>query len=257
MTGPTGQYTVSPEAVRSIVGNVGGIVMQTMTTVLDLEKMIVAPASFATIGTAVASANTQLQTQQVTALRSLLSLLQKVNDLVRTSVDAYDSADQAVATGYGGRTAPAGTTPSTGLWSSPAATQVAAQAVGAGTGMSAQPTSVSNVVGYLTAAGVGQGAGHAAIPTSSPHDFVSWLDASPDHQAELGVIGVYSGAARGFGDVPGGVHNGDVVVIDPGSGAGDPATTLGVIANSGQLYNNGLVQPDFGDVATLRVYRPM
>jgi hypothetical protein len=83
------------------------------------------------------------------------------------------------------------------------------------------------------------------------------LDASPDHQAQLGVIGVYSGAARGFGDVPGGVHNGDVVVIDPGAGAGDPTTTLGVIANSGQLYNNGLVQPDFGDVATLRVYRPM
>ncbi|HKN99812.1 MAG TPA: WXG100 family type VII secretion target, partial [Pseudonocardiaceae bacterium] len=117
----------------------------------------------------------------------------------------------------------------------------------------AQPASVSNVVGYLTAAGVGNPA--AGIPTSSPHDFVSWLDASPEHQAQLGVIGVYSGAARGFGDVPGGVHNGDVVVIDPG--AGDSATTLGVIANSGQLYNNGLVQPDFGDVATLRVYRPM
>ncbi|HKN98127.1 MAG TPA: WXG100 family type VII secretion target, partial [Pseudonocardiaceae bacterium] len=131
MTGPTGQYTVSPEAVRSIVGNVGGIIMQTMNTVLDLEKMIVAPASFATIGTAVASANTQLQTRQVTALRSLLSLLQKVNDLVKTSVDAYDTADQAVATGYGGQATPAGTTPSAALWSSPTATQVAARAVGA------------------------------------------------------------------------------------------------------------------------------
>jgi hypothetical protein len=226
--------------------------------VLDLEKMIVAPTSFATIGSAVASANTQLQTQQVAALRSLLSLLQKINNLVQTSVDAYDSADQAVATGFGGQTTTTGTTPSTALWSSPAATAVANQAVGAGTGTAAQPTSVSNVVGYLSAAGVGdQTVEHTAVPVSSPHDFVSWLDASPDHQAELGVIGVYSGAARGFGDVPGGVQNGDIVVIDPGSGASGPATTLGVIANSGQLYNNGLVQPDFGDVANLRVYRPM
>jgi uncharacterized protein YukE len=256
MTGPTGQYTVSPEAARSVVGNVGGIITQTMTTVLDLEKMIVAPTSFATIGSAVASANTQLQTQQVAALRSLLSLLQKVNDLVKTSVDAYQSSDQAVAAGFGGQTTTTGTTPTTSaLWSSPAAAQVATQAVSASTGTAAQPTSVSNVVGYLTAAGL---ANHSVTPPmSSPHDFGSWLDASPDHQAGLGVIGVYSGAARGFGDVPGGVHNGDMVVIDPGSGASNPSSMIGVIGNSGQLYNNGLVQPDFGDVATLRVYRPM
>jgi hypothetical protein len=131
---------------------------------------------------------------------------------------------------------------------------VAGQAIGAGTGTSTQPDSVSNVVGYLTSAGVGtQGA--TGVPTSSPHEFVAWLDASPDNQAGLGVIGVYSGAARGFGDVPGGVLDGDMVVVDPGaSGAG---TVLGVIGNSGQLYNNGLVQPEFGSVATLRVYRPM
>jgi uncharacterized protein YukE len=258
MTGPTGQYAVSPEAVRSIVGNVGGVITQTMTMVLDLEKMVVAPTSFATIGTAVASANTQLQTQQVTAMRSLLSLLQQVNNLVKTSVDSYDSADQAVATGFGGQTAPT-TTPSAALWSSPAATAVATQAVNAGTGTAAaQPTSAGNVVGYLTSAGIGNhSVDPGSIPTSSPQAFTSWLDASPDHQAGLGVIGVYSGAARGFGDVPGGVHNGDIVAIDPGSGASSPAETIGVIANSGQVYNNGLVQPDFGDVATLRVYRPM
>ncbi|HEX5405648.1 MAG TPA: WXG100 family type VII secretion target [Pseudonocardiaceae bacterium] len=253
----TGQYDVTPEAVRSIVGNVGGIIMQTMNSVLQLESMIVAPTSFATIGSAVASANTQMQGQQVTAMRSLLTLLQQVNNLVKSSVDAYDSADQAVATGYGG--GQPGTTPTTtsGLWSSPAGAQVAGQAVSAGTGTAAaQPNSVSNVVGYLTAAGVGN-QGTAAVPTSSPHDFVSWLDASPDNQAGLGVIGVYSGTARGFGDVPGGVHDGDMVVIDPGTGTSGAGTVLGVIGNSGQLYNNGLVQPDFGDVATLRVYRPM
>lgn len=245
-----GQYTVSPEAVRSVVGNVGGIIMQTMNTVLDLEKMVVAPTSFATIGSAVASANTQLQTQQLTAMRSLLSLLQQVNDLVKQSVDDYDSADQAVASGFG---AGQGATPATqtGLFSSSAGAQVAAQAVGAGTGPSTQPDSVGNVVGYLTAAGVGSAAG---VPTTNPHDFVSWLDADPQHQAGLGVIGVYSGTARGLGDVPGGVHPGDLVVVDPGS-SGD--ATLGVVGNSGGIHNAGLVQPDFGAAATLRVYRPI
>ena len=250
----TGQYDVTPEAVRSIVGNVGGIIMQTMNSVLALESMIVAPTSFATIGSAVASANTQLQSQQVAAMRSLLTLLQQVNDLVKRSVDDYDSADQAVATGFGGSTTTGSTPTTSGLWSSPAGAAVAGQAVAASTAAAPQPHSVGNVVGYLTGAGVGSAAG---VPTSSPHDFASWLDASPDHQAGLGVIGVYSGAARGFGDVPGGVLNGDLAVIDPGAGASDPGTMLGVIGNSGQLYNNGLVQPDFGAVATLRVYRPM
>ena len=61
----TGQYDVTPEAVRSIVGNVGGIIMQTVNAVLELESMVVAPTSFATIGSAVASTNTALQAQQV------------------------------------------------------------------------------------------------------------------------------------------------------------------------------------------------
>jgi hypothetical protein len=257
----TGQYDVTPEAVRSIVGNVGGIIMQTVNAVLDLESMVVAPTSFATIGSTVASANTQLQEQQVTSMRSLLKLLQQVNDLVKQSVDAYDSADQAVSAGYGGQTGTTAGTPAvqTGLWSAPVGAQVAGQAIGAGTGTSTQPDSVSNVVGYLSSAGVGT-QGVTGVPTASPHEFVAWLDASPDNQAGLGVIGVYSGAARGFGDVPGGVHDGDMVVIDPGgtgSGGTGSATVLGVIGNSGQLYNNGIVQPEFGAVATLRVYRPM
>lgn len=251
-----GQYNVTPEAVRSIVGNVGGIIMQTVNTVLDLEKLVVSPTSFATIGSAVASANTALQTQQVAAMRSLLTLLQQVNNLVKQSVDAYDSADRAIAHGFGGQPTTTGTTPTgtTALFSSPAAAAVAGQAITSGVGGSAQPGSVTNVVGYLAAAGVGAQSG---VPTSSPHEFVAWLDTSPDNQAGLGVLGVYSGTARGFGDVPGGVQNGDMVIIDPGAGTSGSGTMLGIIGNSGQLYNNGLVQPVFGDVATLRVYRPM
>lgn len=254
MTSP-GQYNVTPEAVRSIVGNVGGIIMQSVNTVLDLERLVVPPTSFATIGTAVASANTSLQTQQVAALRSLLTLMQQVNNLVKQSVDAYDSADQAIAQGYGGQPGTTGTTPTNTLFSSPNAAAVAGQAMSGSAGGTAQPGSVSNVVGYLTSAGVCTPNG--SVPTASPHAFGDWLDASPDNQAGIGVIGVYSGAARGFGDVPGGVLGGDMVIIDPGAGANGSGTMLGIIGSSGQLYNNGPVQPVFGDVATLRVYRPI
>jgi len=45
-----GQFQLGPEAVRSTVGNVGGMIMQTITVLLDLERMIVAPTSFAGIG---------------------------------------------------------------------------------------------------------------------------------------------------------------------------------------------------------------
>lgn len=249
---PTGHYEVRPEAMRAAAGNVGGIIMQTVNIVLDLEALLLEPTSFASIGGAVASANTALRSQQIAALRSLLELLQEVNDLVKRAADDYDAADRAVAAGYGGRrVADAGT--GGGLWSSPAAAALASLAVGDGAGKAGQPHSASTVVGYLMDVGLRQPDG-PAVPTDSAHEFTSWLDASPDHQAGLGVIGVYAGAARGFGDVPGGVHNGDLVIIDP-SGAAD--TTLGIIGNSNQLYNGGLLQPDFGQVATLRVYRPV
>jgi len=251
MTAAGGQYQLGPEAVRSTVGNVGGIIMQTITVLLDLERMIVAPTSFATIGSAVASANTSMQAQQVAALRSLLNLLQTINNDVKKVADAYQSADQSVATGFGGTTQPTGTP--TSLWSSPVAAQLATVAVSNSMGATGQPQSAGTVLSYLTQAGLTQSPQN--VPTSTPHDFTSWLDASSSNQASLGVIGVYSGAARGFTDVPGGIHNGDLVAITPGSGTSD--TMIGIIGNSNQLYNNGLLQPQFGDVATLRVYRPV
>ncbi len=243
------QYQVQPEAVRSTVGNVGGIIMQAVSTVLELEALVIAPTSFANIGSAVASANTAMATQQVTALRNLLNLMQQVNNLVKRVVDDYDSADQAVANSYGGNSRPSSTTTS-GIWSGSAAGQLATVAASGGTG---QPQSVSNVLGYLSQTGLAQG-GTANVPTSSPTAFGAWLEASPDNQAALGVISTYSGAARGFSDVPGGVHNGDLIIIDPGSHS---IETIGIVDNNGQLYNNGLVQPNFGEVAVLSVYRPM
>jgi uncharacterized protein YukE len=250
-----GQYEARPEAIRSTVGNVGGIIMQTVNVVLDLESMIVPPTSFATIGSAVASANTAMQGQQVVAMRSLLKLMQEVNDLVKKIADDYDAADRAVSQGYGGGGLTSPTT-STGLFSSSAGAQLAGFAVSGSAGGPGQPQSASNVVGYLAQAGLGP-AGGAGVPTGSANEFVNWLDASPDNQATLGVLGVYSGAARGFGDVPGGVLNGDMVIIEPGALPGGGNLMLGIIGNSNQLYNNGLLQPNFGGLATLRVYRPM
>src|SRR6266568_3238579 len=176
-----GQFQLGPEAVRSTVGNVGGIIMQTITVLLDLEKMIVAPTSFATIGSAVASANTSMQGQQVAALRSLLNLLQQVNDHVKQSADAYDSADQAISTAFGGTSHPAAT--SNGLWSSPVAAQLAGVAVGDSAGASGQPHSADTVLSYLTQAGLTSAP--QGVPTGSPHEFTSWLDASSDNQASL------------------------------------------------------------------------
>ncbi len=252
----TGQYDVRPEAVRSTVGNVGGIIMQAASALVDLESLVIAPSAFASIGSAVASANTTLASQQVSGLRTLLSLLQQVNDLVKRSADGYDTADQTVAVSYGGNATPAST--GTGLWSnSAAAGQLAACAVSDSATGTGSPQSVSTVLGYLNQAGLTSGNGTSGMPTGNPAEFTRWLDASPDHQAALGVIGTYSGVARGFDDVPGGVHNGDVVVISPGVGANDTNSVIGIAANNGQLYNNGLLQPDFGELASLRVYRPM
>jgi hypothetical protein len=181
----------------------------------------------------------------VAALQSLLKGLQAVNDLIKKSADAYADADRAVAQGFGGGTS---TTPSTAsLWSSPAAGQVAASALNDSAGGAGDPHSVGNVLDYLGQAGLGHdsSAGQYAHDTTG---FANWLDASPDNQTKVGVIGVYSGVARNFGDIPGGVHAGDVVVVN---------STIGVAGVGGQLYNHGLLTPDFGGLAMVRVYRPM
>ncbi|EWM17067.1 hypothetical protein [Kutzneria sp. 744] len=242
----TGQYEVRPEAMRSAVGNIGGIIMQTVNAVLDLEALVLAPTSFAMIGDAVASGNVAMQAQQVAALQSLLKGLQAVNDLIKKSADAYDDADRAVAQGFGGSPS-AGTANTASLWSSPAAGLVAAQAFNDSVGGAGDPHSVANVLDYLGHAGLG----HDSSAGQFAHDstgFANWLDSSPDHQAQVGVIGVYSGVARNLGDIPGGVHAGDVVVVN---------SAIGVAGAGGQLYNHGLLTPEFGGLAMVRVYRPM
>jgi uncharacterized protein YukE len=239
MTASNAQYTVRPEAVRSTVGNVGGIIVSAMNVVLDLESMIVAPTSFATIGTTVAGQNTVMQGHQVSSLQMLLKLLQDVNSLVKQCVDDYDSADQHVAASFGGQPAAATGSP---LWSSPLAPQLATYATNDSAGAPGEPHAVGNVLDYMSHVGL------ATPPGVAFHDasgFANWLDASPANQAQAGLIGIYSGTVRTLTDVPGGVHSGDIVVSDQ---------TIGVVGADGQLVNHGPVSAPHD--ATVRVYRP-
>ena len=245
-----GQYMVRPEAVRSAVGNVGGIIVSAMNVVLDFEALIVPPTSFAAIGATVAGQNTAMQGHQVGSLQMLLKLLQDVNSLVKQCVDDYDSADQQVAAAYGGQpTAPQAGSP---LWSSPIAPQLANYAMNDSAGASGEPYAVGNVLDYMGHVGLGDMASHP-ITDVSFHDangFANWLDASPDNQARAGVIGIYSGTVRTLADVPGGVHSGDIVVANSGDHA------IAVVGTDGGLFNHGPVAADLTSGANVRVYRP-
>ncbi|HEY0698713.1 MAG TPA: hypothetical protein VGD43_13000, partial [Micromonospora sp.] len=90
-------YNVRPDAVRGVVGNVVGILLQVYSTVMELERLTLPPTSFAKLGSPVASANIAMQGQLVGTMRTLLQLLQEVNDLVHRSANDYDDADRAVA----------------------------------------------------------------------------------------------------------------------------------------------------------------
>jgi uncharacterized protein YukE len=250
-----GEYRAQPEAMRSTVGNVGGIIVQGINVVGDLERTVLAPASFATFGGAVAAANTAMQSQQVTALRRLLTLLQQVNDQVKKSADEYQAADEAVSGGYGGRTSSGGLLSQ--IWGTPHASALAAHAIGDSTGAAGEPGSVGNVLRYLGDAGLGQLGAHPVTDSrfSGVADFNDWLGGNADNQARVGVIEVYSGTARGFGDVPGGVQSGDLVVVEPITSS-NHQSVIGIAGDGGRLYNHGPVSADIHGLATLSVYRP-
>jgi uncharacterized protein YukE len=243
----SGQYTVRPEAMRSAVGNVGGIIVSAMNVVLDLEALIVPPTSFAMIGGTVATQNTAMQGHQVGSLQMLLKLLQDVNSLVKQCVDDYDAADQQVAASFGGQPGAAQTGSS--LWSSAVAPQLGTYAMNDSAGASGEPHALGNILDYMGQVGVGS----HPITDVAFHDangFANWLDASPDNQARAGVVGIYSGVVRSLGDVPGGVHSGDIVVADSGN------QTIAVVGTDGQLFNHGPVDAGLISGANVRVYRP-
>ncbi|MEC3978332.1 WXG100 family type VII secretion target [Amycolatopsis sp. H20-H5] len=254
----TGEYRAEPEAMRSAVGNIGGIVMQGINVVADLERTILQPMSFASFGSAVAAANAAMHSQQVTAVRTLLSLLQQINGLVQKSADAYQAADEAVAGGYGGNH-PAGGGAGTGssIWGNSHASELATVAINDSAGGGGEPASVGNVLRYLGDARLGRLGEHPITDArfTGVADFNDWLARDADNQARVGVIEVYAGTARNFGDVPGGVHGGDVVVVEPLLFS-DRKPVIGIAGDGGQLYNHGLVDADIQGLAKVSVYRP-
>ncbi|WP_405103219.1 WXG100 family type VII secretion target [Micromonospora sp. NBC_01412] len=241
-------YNVRPDAVRGVVGNVVGILLQAYSTVMELEQLTVAPTSFAKLGSPVASANITMQGQVVGTMRTLLQVLQEVNDLVHRSANDYDDADRAVAAALGG--SPAGTGASTGA--EPGAA-LAGYAINDSAGTAGEPGSVGNVLDYLGRAGLGELSARPLTDVTfhDARDFADWLDRSPANQERVGLLAVYAGSGR---DVSGLVHPGDVVVVQPFTGDGGPV--IGVAGANGQLYNHGAVgsAAEFGRV---RVYRPM
>lgn len=256
----TGEYRAEPEAMRSTVGNVGGIIAHGINAVSDLEKLVVQPSSFAGFGSAVAAASSALHSSQVTAVRSLLQLLQQINGLVKSSADAYQAADQAVAGGYGGHDGNAASpaaTPSSSIWGTPHAGELATLAINDSAGAHGEPGSVGNVLRYLGDANLGKLGDHPITDTRfhGVSDFNDWLAGDAGNQARVGLIEVYAGTARTFGDVPGGVHSGDVVVVEPLLFA-DSSPVIGVAGDGGALYNHGLVDPGLHGLAKVSVYRP-
>jgi uncharacterized protein YukE len=240
--------------MRSTAGNLGGIIVQGINAVADLERTVITPTSFATFGSAVAAANTAMQSQQVTALRRLLTLLQQVNDQVKKSADEYQAADEAVSGGCGGRPAPGG--PVSRIWGRAGASELATHAINDSAGAAGEPRSVGNMLRYLGDMGMGQ---LAAQPITDARfrgiaDFNDWLGNDADNQAHVGVIEVFSGTARSFGDVPGGVLGGDLVVVEPMHSRGE--SVIGIAGDGGRLYNHGRVKADIGGLAILSVYRP-
>jgi len=250
-----GEYRAEPEAMRSAVGNVGGIIAHGINAVADLERLVVQPVSFAAFGSAVAAANAALHSGQITAVRTLLQLLQQVNGLVKASADAYQAADQDVASGYGGGHAPAGTASS--IWGSSHASELATLAINDSAGAHGEPSSVGNVLRYLGDARLGRLGDHPITDTRfhGVADFNDWLAGDADNQARVGLIEVYAGTARTFSDVPGGVHSGDVVVVEPLLFS-DRQPVIGVAGDGGRLYNHGLLDARTGGLARVSVYRP-
>ncbi|MGI8667549.1 MAG: hypothetical protein ACR2N4_16235 [Jatrophihabitans sp.] len=256
-------FQIDPDAVRSVAGNIGGILMQAISMTRDLQRLTLAPASYAQIGTAVATGGEALQAEQVQALHSLLEVLSDLTGEVSAVATSTRELDQQIAADLAWTGASTGTS----LWSSPLAGHLADTAM-AGGSQPATGQSVDGVLGYLDRAGMGQLSSHPLTGGSfdSPTALADWLDTDPDNQTRIGVIGVYAGDSGNLADVPGGAHPGDLVYVarwqldgtDPSAFSATTVASVGVLGSDGQLYNQGAISTaGWHDVTDLRIYRPL
>lgn len=257
------RYEVRPEAVRGVVGNVFGTLMQLLATVVEMEGQQLPPTAYGAIGSPVAAASGAMQTQLSRSLRSLLSVLQETNELAQRSAADYEAADLTVAESLGGGAAPAATpTVADAPQGVPVDTgdlggRLAHLVVADSAGGRGEPQAVDNVVAYLTEAGLGQ-LRHQPLTDVSFVDataFADWLDTDPANQERAGLIGVYSGEMTRGDELSGVVQQGDVVVGQPLPAFGD-APVVAVAGDDGQLYNHGVVDAAPW-LSRVRVYRPI
>lgn len=104
-----GSYSVLPSEVRMITSTVESLSSSALSTVRDLETLVIDVLSFAGIGASVASANTALQSQLVGGLSKFIHLINDINTGVRAVIDGYTAADEATARAYGGQQGQQGT----------------------------------------------------------------------------------------------------------------------------------------------------
>jgi len=97
-----GAYQINPNAVMSITADVASLAGRTSSVTSELMSMSLDATAFASIGSAVASANSALQNQILQNLTALTRLIAQTNQSVATSAQNYVAADTAVAQSFGG-----------------------------------------------------------------------------------------------------------------------------------------------------------
>lgn len=258
---PASGFRIDPDAVRTVAGNLGGILMQAISVARDLERLVLAPTAYAQIGNPVATGSSALQDGQIAALRSMLQVLSDIGSEVSIVAAHARVDDSAIATAlHHLHDGPSGSS----LWGSATAASLATTVMAGGSHPSTG-SSVATVLDQLGRNGMGQLAEHPVAhgQFSDPKALADWLDTDPDNQTRLGVIGVYAGNTGNLSDVPGGLHPGDLVYVDRWQLSG-PALTpsahaaVGIVGQDGRLYNGGSINTaDWAGVTDLRVYRPI
>jgi hypothetical protein len=243
----SGQFEVRPGDVQAVAGSIASQLLGALNTAVQAESLPLSAGSFSRLGSPVAAASDSMRGEFSASLRSLLALLQKLNNNALAAAAQYQSFDQNAATALGAGQSTAGTPVTPAATSAGLGGIVAgyAQQAGAPTGTG---TSVAPVLGYLAAASPGRTAGlpgGAAVP-DAPGPFADWLDKGTGNQASLGLVKVYAGA-------PAAIQPGDVVVGSTAAGT----TVVGLAGTDGRLYNGGPVGA-LADLTSLRgVYRPV
>lgn len=96
------EFEIHPEELRSVVGNMTGILLNLYSVVQEMTGTSLTGSTFAVIGAPVAAADVAMKAEQATTLLSLLRLLKQINDGVNQVVQAYTRHDEHVATSFGG-----------------------------------------------------------------------------------------------------------------------------------------------------------